>query len=89
MFTEQFLSTLADAVAARVVAQMATPKTAAPRLMDTDQAAAYLGLPSASALRQRKACGQIPDSCFVKMGGSVLYDRLALDAWINSLREVN
>ncbi len=87
MFTEQFLSDLADAVADRIAVKFAPNTAAAKRLLSTDEAAAYLGLPSSSALRQRKAGGQIPETCYVKMGGSVLYDRAGLDAWIDDLKQ--
>ncbi|GEM_PF-5931938 len=54
-----------------------------PRLMTTEQAAVYLGLPSSGASRQKKSKGHIPESVTRKVGGSVLYDRVALDKWLD------
>jgi len=90
MFTVDFIDSLATIVADQVVAKLSATHgslAAHNRLLSTEEAAAYLGLPSPSALRQRKAAGQIPESCYVKMGGSVLYDRQGLDAWIAELKD--
>jgi hypothetical protein len=87
MFSDAFLAELADAVADRVVSRLSTPNAGVKRLLSTVEAAEYMGLPSSSALRQRKAGGQIPASVFVKMGGSVLYDRKGLDDWIDELKQ--
>jgi hypothetical protein len=88
MFTPQFISELASAVADQVAARLSSlPGGTQKRLLSTEEAADYLGLPSASALRQRKCGGQIPETCYVKMGGSVLYDRLGLDRWIDDLKD--
>jgi Helix-turn-helix domain len=89
MFTEQFIADLAGAVADQVIARLSTQPGAGSnkRLLSTEEAASYLGLPSSSSLRQRKCAGQIPEYTYVKMGGSVLYDRQGLDRWISELQE--
>jgi hypothetical protein len=89
MFSPEFLDQLAEAVATRVADKLANHSTGTTgkRLLSTEEAASYLGLPNASSLRQRKAGGQIPEQVYVKMGGSVLYDRIALDTWISELKE--
>lgn len=90
MFLEEFLDKLATAVADQILAKLSaqTGSISAKRLLSTEEAASYLGLPSSSSLRQRKCSGQIPDYTFVKIGGSVLYDRQGLDQWISELKEV-
>jgi hypothetical protein len=88
MFSEQFIANLAGAVAKQVIVSLSVQSSGSGnRLLSTEEAAAYLGLPSSSSLRQRKCSGQIPDYTFVKMGGSVLYDRQGLDRWIAELKE--
>ena len=89
MFTDQFVSELAGAVAKQVTATLSALFSAGTgkRLLSTEEAATYLGLPSSSSLRQRKCSGQIPDYTFVKIGGSVLYDRQGLDRWISELQD--
>lgn len=54
------------------------------RWKNTKDAAEYLGL-TQTALRQRKAAGKF-EGCYTKMGGSVRYDVLALDALMESRR---
>jgi predicted DNA-binding transcriptional regulator AlpA len=89
IFSDEFVSSLATAIADRLSERIAgSTGGVTKRLLSTQEAATYLGLPTANALRQRKAAGQVPESCFVKMGGSVLWDREGLDEWISSLKEV-
>jgi predicted DNA-binding transcriptional regulator AlpA len=89
IFSDEFVSALATAVADQLSERIAgSTGGMTKRLLSTQEAATYLGLRSANALRQRKAAGQVPQSCFVKMGGSVLWDREGLDEWISSLKEV-
>jgi len=89
VFTDQFVRELAVSVAQQVISQISAQAgtSVQKRLLSTIEAASYLGLPSASALRQRKAAGQIPEYCWVKLGGSVLYDRQGLDQWISDLKQ--
>ena len=89
MFSQEFIDTLAAAVADQVIAKLSPQSAGATqkRLLSTEEAASYLGLPSSSSLRQRKCAGQVPDFAFVKMGGSVLYDRQGLDKWIDEMKE--
>jgi predicted DNA-binding transcriptional regulator AlpA len=88
MFSPEFIEQLADAVAIQVINKLSNQpgSTTQKRLLSTEEAASYLGLPNASSLRQRKSGGQIPETVYMKMGGSVLYDRIALDKWIDELK---
>jgi predicted DNA-binding transcriptional regulator AlpA len=53
-----------------------------PRLMKMRIAARYMGM-SETALRQRKHGGTVPPELFKKVGGSILWDRIAIDKWID------
>jgi excisionase family DNA binding protein len=70
------LDALADAIAARVVAQL--NQSAEPRLMSVNEAARYIGR-SPKALRHLIANGTIP--C-IRDGSRVHLDRTDLDGWI-------
>jgi excisionase family DNA binding protein len=70
------LDTLADAIAARVAARL--NQSEAPRLLNVDEAATYLGR-TPRALRHMIAGGQVPA---VREGSRVHLDRADLDRWI-------
>jgi excisionase family DNA binding protein len=82
MFSEQFVDSLASAVASRVLAQMscAGPKR---RLVTVDQAADYIGR-SKQATYHLIAQGKIPTK---RQGSRVFIDRKELDCWIDELSD--
>lgn len=57
-----------------------------PRLMKTRDAAKYMGM-TESALRQKLSNGNVPMWITKKIGGSRLYDRVAVDRWLNGLEQ--
>jgi excisionase family DNA binding protein len=78
-----FIDALADAVAQRVIAQLAAQKAGSStrRLMAAAEAAEYIGR-SKQALYHLVSQGKIP----VKRNGSRLFfDRVELDAWITGM----
>ena len=88
MFDQQTLNQLSKAIAVRVLEQIRPLLESRPvaRLLTYEQAAAYLGL-TASALKQRKSSGQIPDYVYVRMGTTILFDIRELDRWIDELKK--
>ncbi|MDR3255644.1 MAG: helix-turn-helix domain-containing protein, partial [Synergistaceae bacterium] len=58
--------------------------TTAPALFDTKSAAAYLGK-SKSFLIKSRCEGKIKGPRFAKIGGVVVYRRIDLDSWVDSL----
>jgi excisionase family DNA binding protein len=83
MFQEEFVNSLADAVAARVIAQMSSTGAKQNRLMSVTDAAAYLGR-SRQAVYHLANQGKLP---FKKQGTRVFFDRVELDRWINDLND--
>ncbi|HWQ54111.1 MAG TPA: helix-turn-helix domain-containing protein [Bryobacteraceae bacterium] len=83
MFQQQFLDSLADAVAQRVVAQMAATSGTKRRLMTVAEAAEYIGR-SKQAVYHLIHAGTIPTK---RQGARVFIDRVELDRWIDDLAE--
>ena len=83
MYEEKALDRIAQDLWARIQPYLENGKIL-PRLMDTKTTAAYLGI-SASALWHLKLRGGIP---FTQIKGRVMYDRLAIDAWIVQHRKL-
>ncbi len=77
------IDALADAVAQRIIAQLATQRGADvfPRLMDASQAAKYLGR-SKQAIYHMANQGKIPCK---RDGSRLFFDRVELDAWIANM----
>ena len=71
---------LVDAIAAAVALKLEKMAGCNQRLLDVDQAAAYLGM-SASALRHKNGLGEGPPS--VKIDRMLRHDRRDLDRYID------
>lgn len=81
LFSEQFVSALADAVAAKVASELSGQHSgAAKRLFTLPEAAAYIGR-SPKAVEHLIARGTIP---VTKLDGKRQIDRAALDKLITS-----
>src|SRR5258708_5394122 len=87
---KMLLDELAERTAKLVMEKLEGKVLLRPRLLNYEQAAAYLGFltidgkPSKSALRQRKAEGQFSDECSITIGNAVRWDVQALDKWVDS-----
>jgi excisionase family DNA binding protein len=81
MFTEQFMDSLAVALASRVVAQMSAQAGPPRRLMSVDHAAEYIGR-SKQAKYHLISQGKIPTK---RQGSRVFTGRKELDRWIDEL----
>jgi excisionase family DNA binding protein len=81
MFEQQFIDALADAVAAKVIAQIANSHPSQGRLMTVADAASYLGR-SKQAIYHLIHSGAIP---IKRQGTRVFIDRVELNKWIDAL----
>ena len=82
VFDQQFLSTLADAVASRVIDQMSTQSGPKRRLLTAPQAAEYIGR-SRQAVYHLIAAGKLRETTRHPR----LHRPLELDKWIDDLEQ--
>jgi excisionase family DNA binding protein len=82
MFTPEFIEQLADAVAEKLEARL-EKRTVTNRLMTVAEAAPYIRK-TKQALYHLVNKSKIPVK---RIGTKVYFDRLALDAWIESLTD--
>jgi hypothetical protein len=85
MFDQQFLKTIKQIVKDAVKECLVDAEPVTPRWVGYKKAAIRLDLTEA-ALRQRMAAGQIPQSCYSKLEGSIRFDLPALDDWMDGLK---
>ena len=84
MFEAAFVQQVADAVAAKVVAELAAQGVTKPkRLMSATEAANYVGR-SKQALYHLVSQGKIPVK---RQGSRLFFDRVELDTWIAHLSD--
>lgn len=81
---EPLIDSIARRTAEIVLAELRKDSaTVKPRWVGIEGAAIRLGM-TETALRQRKAAGQIPEGCWVKVGGSIRWDLEAIDQFMLS-----
>lgn len=83
MFTDQFVDSLASAVASRVIAQLSANGGLQKRLMTVEEAAEYIGR-SKQATYHLISAAKIP---IKRQGSRVFIDRKELDLWIDQLTD--
>lgn len=80
------LEEYARMTAKMMVAELKDNPIIKPRYTDTAGAATYLGM-TETALAQRKSKGQVPESCYTKVGNSLIWDLEGIDAWMVDQRD--
>ena len=82
---EALMNQMASKIAALVMDKLEGRILLRPRWLNYEQAAAYLGFQSDSALRQRK--NQFPSACYTTIGKTLRWDVDELDRWLDSKRQ--